>query len=228
MTSIHDNLQTIGVNIQKTTQQYHHPPGSVKLLAVSKRHSVNKIREAYEAGQRSFGENYVQELLEKKEQLSDLDIKWHFIGPLQSNKTKKIAEAVDWVHTIDRFKIAKRLNDQRPENLPKLSACIQVNISGEESKSGILIEELPILAKKINELPRLKLQGLMVIPAPEKNIDKQRIVFAKVANIKKDLYQQGIELNTLSMGMSDDMEAAIAEGSTIVRIGTAIFGTREN
>ncbi len=229
MTQISDNLQTIGAKLKKFSLQYNRVENSVKLLAVSKKHDSSKIREAYAYGQRAFGENYVQELWDKYHELSDLDIEWHFIGPLQSNKTKKIAEISDWVHTIDRLKIAQRLNDQRPENLAPLSVCIQLNISGERSKSGISENEVTDLAKEIIKLPKLKLRGLMVIPAPEENFDKQLEVFAKVNAIKDTLnLEQGIELDTLSMGMSNDIEAAIAGGSTMVRIGTAIFGQREN
>ena len=228
MTQISDNLQTIGAKLKKFSLQYNRVEDSVKLLAVSKKHDITKIQEAYEYGQRAFGENYVQELWDKYHELSDLDIEWHFIGPLQSNKTKKIAEISDWVHTIDRLKIAQRLNDQRPENLSPLSVCIQLNISGENSKSGISETEVTDLAKEIIKLPNLRLRGLMVIPAPEDNFDKQLEVFAKVSAIKDTLnLEQGIELDTLSMGMSNDIEAAIAGGSTLVRIGTAIFGQRE-
>ena len=228
MTQISDNLQIIGAKLKEFSSQNQRAENSVKLLAVSKRHESDKIRAAYEYGQRAFGENYVQELWEKYQQLSDLDIEWHFIGPLQSNKTRKIAEVADWVHTIDRIKIAQRLNDQRPENLVPLSVCIQLNISDEKSKSGVNKNEVTDLAKKIVKLPNLKLRGLMVIPAPEDNFDKQLEVFAKVCAIKDTLNaEQGIELDTLSRGMSNDIEAAIAGGSTMVRIGTAIFGQRE-
>lgn len=228
MTSIRDNLQTIGANIKKAEKRYHRAENSVQLLAVSKRHTVDKIKQAYDAGQHAFGENYVQELLEKKQQLEELDIEWHFIGPLQSNKTRKIAEAADWVHTIDRLKIAQRLNDQRPVELAPLNVCIQINVSGEQSKSGITIDDLTSLAQAIKNLPRLKLRGLMVIPAPQPSMEKQREVFRQVYEQKQNLIQSGFEIDTLSMGMSDDMEAAIAEGATIVRIGTAIFGKRDS
>jgi len=224
---IRDKLQIIGAEIEKSSLQYHRSKNDIKLLAVSKRHPVSAIQEAYESGQKAFGENYVQELIEKAEILSDLEIEWHFIGPLQSNKTKKIAAVASWVHTIDRFNIAQRLNDQRPENLQPLSVCIQVNISEETSKSGISAEELPELAKKISRLPRLRLRGLMVIPAPETDFDKQRASFAKASALKEQLNQCGYHLDTLSMGMTDDMQAAIAEGATIIRIGTAIFGSRD-
>lgn len=227
MTFIRDKLQTIGANIKHFSRKYQRSTNTVNLLAVSKRHGADKIREAYEAGQIAFGENYVQELLEKYNQLSDLNIEWHFIGPLQSNKTKKVAETVSWVHTIDRFKIAKKLSDQRPEKLPPLSVCIQVNISDENSKSGVSIQNLPILAEEISALSGINLRGLMVIPSAEKDFENQREVFAKVVDLQKQLNKQGFNIDTLSMGMSDDMEAAIAEGATIVRIGTAIFGSRE-
>jgi len=233
MSKIQDNLQIIGAKLEQYSTQYQRPKSSVQLLAVSKRHSIDKIREAYEFGQRAFGENYVQELLDKNQQLDDLEIEWHFIGPLQSNKAKKIAEVANWVHAVDRFKIAQRLSDNRPVEMPSLSICLQVNISGEESKSGINPDELISLAQQIVQLPKIKLRGLMVIPAPEDNFTKQREVFAKVVelknNLQKSLNQIGIaiELDTLSMGMSNDIEAAIAEGATIVRVGTAIFGQRE-
>lgn len=228
MTKIRDKLLIIGAKIKKITKVHHRECDEILLLAVSKRHSVAAIQTAYESGQTAFGENYVQELIEKAQALSNLAIDWHFIGPLQSNKTKQIAAVVSWVHTIDRFKIAQRLNDQRPEQMPPLNVCIQVNISGEASKSGVLPEQLPALAKQISQLPRLRLRGLMAIPAPENDFEKQRAIFAKVFALKESLDQCGYPLDTLSMGMSGDMEAAIAEGATIVRIGTAIFGVRES
>ena len=233
MTKIRDNLQIIGANLKQFLTQYQRPTNSVQLLAVSKRHAIDKIREAYDYGQRAFGENYVQELLDKNQQLDDLAIEWHYIGPLQSNKAKKIAEVASWVHAVDRLKIAQRLNDNRPNDMPPLSVCLQVNISGEDSKSGISPGELVPLAKQIAKLPKIRLRGLMVIPAPEEDFAKQREVFAQVAKLKntlqKSLNEDGIaiELDTLSMGMSNDIEAAIAEGATIVRVGTAIFGQRE-
>ncbi len=234
MSKIRDNLQIIGAKLEQYLTQYQRPKNSVQLLAVSKRHTIDKIREAYDFGQRAFGENYVQELLDKNQQLDDLTIEWHFIGPLQSNKAKKIAEVASWVHAVDRLKIAQRLSDNRPNDMPPLSICLQVNISGEESKSGISPDELIPLAQQIAQLPRIKLCGLMAIPAPEDDFTKQRKVFAQVAELKdtlqKSLNQSGIEieLDTLSMGMSNDIEAAIAEGATIVRVGTAIFGQRES
>jgi len=227
MMTVRDNLQIIGAKLDQFARQYKRSPSEVQLLAVSKRHSIDAIREAYEAGQTTFGENYVQELLEKAGQLSDLNIKWHFIGPLQSNKTKKIAAVADWVHTIERLKIAQRLNDQRPADLSKLNIGIQVNISKESSKSGILPEDIFTFAKQVAKLPKLNLRGLMVIPAAESDFSKQRKVFAKTAKLLVQLNKKGFNLDTLSMGMSGDMEAAVAEGATIVRIGTAIFGQRE-
>ena len=227
MTQIQDKLQIIGTEIKSAVEQYKREENSVQLLAVSKRHPVEAIEEAYHAGQIAFGENYVQELVEKAEALYKLNIEWHFIGPLQSNKTKQIAAVASWVHTIDRLKIAQRLNDQRPEILPPLSVCIQVNISGEESKSGVIGDELTELAQQISKMPRLRLRGLMAIPAPTSDFIKQREVFTEVTALKDQLNQRGYDLDTLSMGMSGDMEAAIAEGATIVRIGTAIFGARD-
>ena len=227
MTKIRDKLQIIGAEINKVAQQYQRKADDIQLLAVSKRHPVEAIQIAYESGQSSFGENYVQELVEKAQSLSELNISWHFIGPLQSNKTKQIAEVADWVHTIDRFKIAQRLNNQRPEGLPPLSICIQINISGETSKSGVAANDVEALASQIAKLPHLRLRGLMVIPAPSNSFEEQRATFAKVSQIKDQLNQQGYKIDTLSMGMSGDMEAAIAEGATIVRIGTAIFGSRD-
>ena len=227
--TIRDNLQIIGSKINEFIHKYHRQAGSVQLLAVSKKHPSSKIKEAYDAGQHAFGENYVQELVEKAKQLKDLDIEWHFIGPLQSNKTRIIANIADWVHTIDRLKIAKRLSEQRSAEQPPLSICIQVNISGESSKSGIMPGEAIELCEQITPLPNVQLRGLMAIPAPEHNLEKQRATFAKLAQLKKAINKQlNLQLDTLSMGMSDDMEAAVAEGATIVRIGTAIFGKRED
>jgi len=226
MSKLHDNLQTVGASVKKHAERYQRKSTEIQLLAVSKRHSAEKIEEAFKLGQKSFGENYVQELLEKAESLSHLDIEWHFIGPLQSNKTKPIAKTVSWVHTIDRLKIAERLSKQRSEDLDPLNICLQVNISNEASKSGVLIDEVEPLATEVSKLPQIKLRGLMVIPAPETDFNKQRVEFAKLADLKDTLNKKGFKLDTLSMGMSNDMEAAIAEGATIIRIGTAIFGSR--
>ena len=227
MIKIRDKLQIIGTEIENAAEQYQRAENSVQLLAVSKRHSIEAIQEAYDAGQTAFGENYVQELVEKAEALHKLTIEWHFIGPLQSNKTKQIAATASWVHTIDRLKIAQRLNDQRPDGLPALSVCIQVNISGEDSKSGVMEDELSELTQQLSKMPHLRLRGLMAIPAPTNDFEKQRETFAKVSALKDQLNQCGYNLDTLSMGMSGDMNAAIAEGATIVRIGTAIFGARD-
>ncbi len=226
--TVTDNLQIIGAKLKHFAEKYQRAASDIQLLAVSKRHPVTAIREAYAAGQTAFGENYAQELLEKAEQLDDLPIEWHFIGPLQSNKSRKIAAVASWVHSIDRIKIARRLNHQRAANLPRLNVCIQVNISQEASKSGILPAELFDFAEQLAQLPRLKLRGLMVIPAAETEFDKQRAVFAETAALLRQLNHKGFQLDTLSMGMSSDMEAAIAEGATIVRIGTAIFGQRKS
>lgn len=227
MSQIGDKLQIIGANINQFAMKYQRNPDEIKLLAVSKKHPVSMVREAFDAGQRAFGENYVQELLDKADALADLPIEWHFIGPLQSNKTRKIAQTASWAHTIDRLKIAKRLNEQRPDELPPLSVCMQINVSGEASKSGVSFNELPELAAGISQLENLKLRGLMAIPAPENDFLKQREAFAQVREAQQSLIKQGFQLDTLSMGMSNDMEAAIAEGATIVRIGTAIFGKRD-
>ena len=228
MSRLADNLLTIGAKIKKHAKRYQKKTEDIQLLAVSKRHSAENIAEAFTLGQKSFGENYVQELLQKAEQLRHLAIEWHFIGPLQSNKTKAIAETVSWVHTIDRLKIAQRLSRQRPENLEPLNVCIQVNISNEASKSGLQAEDVEKLAQQIKDLPQLKLRGLMAIPAPHTDFNKQRAEFSKLASLKRALNKKGFALDTLSMGMSADSEAAIAEGATIIRIGTAIFGARES
>jgi pyridoxal phosphate enzyme (YggS family) len=228
MKDLCDKLQIVGADILSISAHYQRKQNSVQLLAVSKRHPATAIREAYTCGQTAFGENYVQEMLEKAELLSDLDIKWHFIGSLQANKTRSVATVADWVHAVDRLKIAKRLSDQRPDNLPPLSICLQVNISEEESKSGVLPQEISVLAEQVAILPNIKLRGLMAIPRAETDFNKQREIFAKLRNLQENLIKQGItQLDTLSMGMSADMSAAIAEGATIVRIGTAIFGARQ-
>jgi pyridoxal phosphate enzyme (YggS family) len=199
---------------------------AITLLAVSKAQPAEKLRAAYLAGQRAFGENYVQEAINKQETLKDLDIEWHFIGPIQSNKTQLIAQHFAWVHSVDRLKIAQRLNEARPANMPPLNVCIQINSSEEGSKSGVDIASQSMLAKAISAMPNLKLRGLMAIPAPTKELAKQRAQFKIVADAFKTLQQQGFALDTLSIGMSDDYVAAIHEGATIVRIGSALFGLR--
>jgi PLP dependent protein len=225
MTIIADSLQAIQANIQLAK----HAAGrsdEITLLAVSKSQSSDKLRAAYLAGQRTFGENYVQEAINKQAELSDLAIEWHFIGPIQSNKTALIAQHFDWVHSVDRLKIAQRLNEVRSQNAVPLNICIQINSSDEDSKSGVDIGSTAILAKEIMTMPNLKLRGLMAIPAPTKDLAKQRAQFKIVADAFKHLQQQGFALDTLSIGMSDDYVAAIQEGATIVRIGSALFGSR--
>ncbi|MEZ5478814.1 MAG: YggS family pyridoxal phosphate-dependent enzyme [Thiolinea sp.] len=224
---IKDNLQTIGQRIRAAEQDYQRPLGSVQLLAVSKKHPVSAIRTAWQCGQQAFGENYAQEMLDKAMELQDLAIDWHFIGPIQSNKTRLIAATAHWVHSVERLKIAERLSEQKPDERPAINICLQVNISREASKSGVHPDELPELAREVTKLPGLNLRGLMAIPAPEQDFARQRAAFAELRELQEHLQQQGLQLDTLSMGMTDDMEAAIAEGATWVRIGTAIFGARE-
>ncbi|MFO7648273.1 MULTISPECIES: YggS family pyridoxal phosphate-dependent enzyme [Halomonas] len=205
------------------------PASAARLLAVSKTKPSAMIREAWHLGQRDFGENYVQEALDKQAELADLDgIVWHFIGPLQSNKTRDVAEHFAWVHSVDREKIARRLNDQRPEGLPPLEVCLQVNISDETSKSGVSLAELPALAEAVLAMPHLRLRGLMAIPAPAEGRDAQREPFARLREALEALRERFPEapLDTLSMGMTADLEAAVLEGATLVRLGTAIFGER--
>ena len=226
MTSISNRLQDILATIQ-LAKLANHRTQPVNLLAVSKAQSALAIREAHAAGQKLFGENYLQEALDKQSQLADLAIEWHFIGPIQSNKTQLIAQHFNWVHSIDRLKIAQRLNDARPETLAPLQVCIQVNISNEESKSGVTKQELETLASAISKLPRLKLRGLMAIPEPSNDNNKQRIQFKQVRECYDALLKKGFTLDTLSIGMSDDYRIAIEEGATIVRIGSALFGARK-
>ena len=203
---------------------------SVTLLAVSKTFDAEAVREALAAGQHAFGENYVQEALAKIDALASLrsQLEWHFIGPLQSNKTRSVAEAFDWVHSVDRLKIAQRLAEQRPPHLPPLQLCLQVNVSGEASKSGVAPAELPALARAVAALPaeRVRLRGLMSIPEPAAGLDAQRRPHRLLRELMDVLIAQGLVLDTLSMGMSGDLEAAVAEGSTMVRVGSAIFGAR--
>ena len=226
MNNIEKNLANIRARIGSAASAAERDADSILLLAVSKRKPASDIRLAYVAGQRDFGENYLQEALQKMQELEELEINWHFIGAIQSNKTRSIAEAFDWVHCIDRTKIAKRLSEQRPATLAPLNVCIQVNIDHEESKAGIDLAELPELAAEISALPGIRLRGLMAIPAPREDYAQQLESFARLADALAALQQQGIDCDTLSMGMTQDMEAAIAKGSTLVRIGTAIFGER--
>lgn len=226
MTTIALNLQATNAAIATAAAAAGRNVNKIKLLAVSKTFPVEAIREAYCAGQHDFGESYVQEALPKLMALQDLPIVWHYIGPLQSNKTRAIAAHFAWVHGIDRLSIAQRLSAQRPTDLPPLQVCLQVNVSGEDSKSGVAVADIGVLAAAVAALPHLKLRGLMAIPAPTDDEAEQRAAFSEVANIQQALNQQGFALDTLSMGMSHDFPAAIAEGATIVRIGTAIFGNR--
>ncbi|KMN31497.1 hypothetical protein VI26_18925 [Chromobacterium sp. LK1] len=202
------------------------PAGSAQLLAVSKTFPAADVQQAYLAGQRAFGENYVQELQQKCAELAALDIEWHFIGPLQSNKTRPVAELAHWVHSVERLKIAERLSAQRPEALPPLNVCIQVNVSGEASKSGCAPEQALELARAVAALPRLALRGLMCIPEPTEDAARLAAQFALLSRLQQQLAAEGLALDTLSMGMSADLAVAVAEGATMVRIGTAIFGAR--
>ena len=223
--SISENLSRIQQQIKQISAEYQRE--NVRLLAVSKTKPMQAIEEAIRAGQCAFGENYVQEGVEKIAYFSgNKSLEWHFIGPLQSNKSRLVAEHFDWIQTVDRFKIAERLNDQRPEHLPPLNVLIQINISDESSKSGIQPEEMFSLAEKITQFPRLKLRGLMAIPKPESKPEQQKIALRKMKDLFNRLQQQFESVDTLSMGMSDDMASAIECGSTMVRIGTALFGER--
>ncbi|MBL4820051.1 MAG: YggS family pyridoxal phosphate-dependent enzyme [Gammaproteobacteria bacterium] len=226
MNTIAENIQQIIEQIHEFEQSYNRPEGSVTLLAVSKKQPIDKILQAHKAGIRDFGENYLQEAEEKISQLVDLDINWHFIGPIQSNKTRAIADLFQWVHSVDRLKIARRLSDQRNSLLPPLNVCIQVNLSGEETKSGISIDEVENLCNEVAKLPNLHLRGLMTIPAPTEDFTGQRQLFSALAVTFNNLVPRFPGFDTLSMGMSGDFKAAIAEGSTVVRIGTALFGPR--
>ncbi len=224
---IAEQLQTVWARITSAAQVCERDPASVRLLAVSKSFPTPDLRAAQVAGQGCFGESYLSEALPKIAALTDPAPEWHFIGPLQSNKTRVIAAHFAWVHSIDRLTLAQRLSDQRPAALPPLHVCIQVNISAEASKSGVSVQELSGLAQAIAALPRLRLRGLMAIPAPSDDVNVQRAAFRRLHAALERLNAQGLALDTLSMGMSDDLEAAIAEGATIVRIGRAIFATRE-
>jgi hypothetical protein len=223
---ISSRLQNLVERIARAACAVGRDPAGVRLLAVSKTWPADSVREAAAAGQRAFGENYVQEGVAKVEALAGLGLEWHFIGPLQSNKTRLVANSFAWVHSIDRLKIAERLSEQRDVHLPPLEVCIQVNVSGEASKSGVAPDDLPELARAVAALPRLRLRGLMAIPEPTSDVALQRARFASLRQLRDQLNAGGLQLDTLSMGMSDDLEAAIAEGSTMVRVGTAIFGGR--
>ena len=224
MSTIADNISQVAARIRAAEQASQRAADSVQLLAVSKTKPAEAVREAYAAGVRDFGENYLQEALGKQLELTDLPLSWHFIGPIQSNKTRAIAENFAWVHSVDRLKIAQRLSEQRPADLPPLNICIQVNVSGEASKSGCTPADLPALASAISALPRLTLRGLMAIPEPTDDRAQQDAAFAAVRDLQASL---DLGLDTLSMGMSHDLESAIAQGATWVRIGTALFGARD-
>lgn len=226
MTTIFANLQVVKSRIAAAAHKAGRDPMDVHLLAVSKAWPAETVSEAASAGQREFGENYVKEAVEKVTSLADLRLDWHFIGPLQSNKTRAVAEHFAWVHSIDRQKIAQRLSEARGASRPPLQVCIQINVSGERTKGGVAAKDLPSLAQSVAALPNLTLRGLMAIPEPSQDMALLRRRFATVRRLKEQLCQGGMNLDTLSMGMSDDLEAAIMEGATIVRVGTAIFGCR--
>ena len=224
MSTIAENIAKVRARIREAAQASQRDLATIGLLAVSKTKPAQAIREAHAAGIGDFGENYLQEALGKQQELADLDLIWHFIGPIQSNKTKQIAEHFQWVHSVDRLKIAKRLSDQRPAHLPPLNICLQVNVSGEASKAGCKPEELAALAQAVTQLPQLRLRGLMTIPEPTDDRTEQHAAFARLRELRDNL---NLDLDSLSMGMSHDLEAAIAEGATWVRIGTALFGARD-
>jgi pyridoxal phosphate enzyme (YggS family) len=234
MTTISTNLQAVNARIAAACVAAGRDPATIGLLAVSKTWPAAFVREAFAAGQHAYGESYVQEAVPKQTILADLDLEWHFIGPLQSNKTRPVAEHFAWAHSVERLKIAERLSDQRPAQLPPLNVCVQVNVSGEASKSGCMPGEASALCHAVAALPRLRLRGLMAIPEPGLGIEENSALaasltrrrFAQVRELRDALVAEGLELDTLSMGMSHDLEAAIQEGATIVRVGTAIFGER--
>ena len=224
MSTIAENIAKVGERIREAAQASGRDLDGIGLLAVSKTKPAAAVREAFAAGLRDFGENYLQEALDKQAELSELPLIWHFIGPIQSNKTKPIAEHFAWMHSVDRLKIAQRLSEQRPTGLPPLNICLQVNVSAEASKSGCAPAELAALALAVSQLPNLRLRGLMAIPAPTDDEAAQRAAFARLRELRDGL---PLPLDTLSMGMSHDLDAAIAEGATWVRIGTALFGARD-
>jgi PLP dependent protein len=228
MAMIADNVSRVHERIARACAQADRPVQSVTLLAVAKTFGADAVREAFAAGEHCFGENYVQEAVDKIAALADLraSLEWHLIGPLQSNKTRVVAEQFDWVHSVDRLKIAQRLAEQRPAHLASLQVCLQVNISGEASKSGLRAGEVPAVAHAVAALPRLTLRGLMAIPEPAADVASQRAPHRALRELQERLRAEGLALDTLSIGMSADLEAAIAEGATIVRVGTAIFGAR--
>lgn len=228
MTTIAANLQAVRARIRAAAAAAGRDPDGIGLLAVSKTWPASCVREAAAAGQTAFGENYAQEGAAKVVEIADPTLEWHFIGPLQSNKTRLVAESFDWVHSIEREKIARRLSDQRDPHLPALKVCIQVNVSGEQSKSGVAPQDVLPLARAVVQLPRIELRGLMCIPEPTPDKALLHARFATLRGLRDTLAEEGIVLDTLSMGMSDDLEAAIAAGSTLVRVGSAIFGARNH
>lgn len=225
-TEFADRLRAVRDRIHAAEQRFQRPPGAVRLLAVSKTQPVTAVAAMAAAGQTGFGENYVQEALDKMTELAALALEWHFIGPIQANKTRPIAERFAWVHSVDRLKLAERLSAQRPVSLPPLNVCLQVNIDREPTKHGLDPAEVSAIAAAVAVLPRLRLRGLMAIPAPTTDFAAQRPAFARLRILQDQLTAAGLALDTLSMGMSDDLEAAIAEGATLVRVGTALFGPR--
>lgn len=226
MTTIAQRFAAVRRRIADAERRHDRPPGSVSLLAVSKTRTADELRQALALGQNAFGENYLQEARQKQDALAGAGIEWHFIGPLQSNKTNPVARYFDWVHSVDRLKLAQRLAAQRPDALPPLNVCLQVNISDEDSKSGLPPGEVADLAHEVAGMPRLHLRGLMCIPAPASGEEEQRKPFRALRTLRNELYADGLHLDTLSMGMSADLEAAIAEGATLVRVGTDLFGPR--
>jgi len=226
MTTIAANLQSVHERIAAACAAAHRPVGAVQLLAVSKTFGPEAVRDAFAAGQRAFGENYIQEAVEKIGLLGDLPIEWHCIGPIQSNKTRLVAGHFHWAHSVDRLKVAQRLSEQRPEAMPPLQVCIQVNADGGPTKSGVAPRDALALAREVARLPRLALRGLMTIPEPVDGFDAQKAMHLRARALFDELRASGLPLDTLSMGMTADLEAAVAAGATLVRIGTAIFGTR--
>jgi pyridoxal phosphate enzyme (YggS family) len=230
MSLISDNLQVVRADLSACANKFGRDPKEISLLAVSKTFPADAVLEAARNGQVCFGENYLQEAIEKMQELQrlapELQLEWHFIGPIQSNKTRQIAENFSWVHAVDREKIAQRLSDQRPSGLPAINICLQVNISAEQSKSGVEPAQVLPLARAVAALPGVRLRGLMAVPEASDDEATQRAAFAQLRKLQENLLAQGVPVDTLSMGMSGDMQAAIAEGSTMLRIGSAIFGKR--
>jgi PLP dependent protein len=226
MSTLASALQSVRARIERAARAAGRDGSEIQLLAVSKTWPAPRLREAWQAGQRAFGENYAQDGLQKIGQLSDLTIEWHFVGPIQSNKTRALAENFTWVHSLDRAKIAERLSAARPPDLPSLNVCLQVNVSGETTKGGVAPAGACALARAVAGLPRLRLRGLMAIPPLERDLEAQRKWFRMLRELRDGIVAEGVVLDTLSMGMSVDLEAAVLEGATIVRIGTAVFGPR--